>query len=242
MRATEMIGWGVLLTIVIIWAVIYPVTDYWQRWFSPSVIKKGSPREPKICLTFDDGPNPEITPQVLDILAQNHISATFFLVGSRAERSPGLVQRILADGHEIGLHTFLHRHAYGMFLKKSIRTIRQGKIVLEKISGRSISWFRPPWGALNLFEYLELKRLKLKVVLWTANAVDWDLRTTPAQIVENLLNKLTPGCIIVIHDAGGDPGAPRNMLKALPEIIRQCQTKGYRFETLTNITGGIETA
>jgi peptidoglycan/xylan/chitin deacetylase (PgdA/CDA1 family) len=92
---------------------------------------------------------------------------------------------------------------------------------------------------MNLFELLEVKRLKLKVVLWTANAIDWDIRTTPAQIIERITKKITPGCIIVIHDAGGDPGAPQNMLKALPELIKQCQTKGYRFETLTNITGGI---
>lgn len=234
-----MLGIYFLLTLIMIWAIIYPVTDYWQRWFSPAVIKRGRTREPKICLTFDDGPNPEITPLVLDVLAQNRVPATFFLVGNRAERSPELVQRILADGHEIGIHTFHHCHAYGIFFKKSISTIRQGKTVLEKIGGRQISWFRPPWGALNLFEYLEIKHLKLKVVLWTANAVDWDLRTTPAQILERLIKKLTPGCIIVIHDAGGDPGAPQNMLNTLPELIKQCQTKGYRFETLTNITGGI---
>jgi peptidoglycan/xylan/chitin deacetylase (PgdA/CDA1 family) len=225
--------------LIIIWAIIYPITDYWLRWFSPVVLKRGRLREPKIGLTFDDGPNPEITTSVLDILAQNRVPATFFLVGKRAELSPELVKQISVQGHEIGLHTYHHHHAYGMFLKKSIATISQGKAVLERIIDRPITWFRPPWGAMNLFELLEVKRLKLKVVLWTANAIDWDIRTTPVQIIERITKKITPGCIIVIHDAGGDPGAPQNMLKALPELIKQCQTKGYRFETLTNITGGI---
>jgi peptidoglycan/xylan/chitin deacetylase (PgdA/CDA1 family) len=227
-----------VLTLIAVWAIIYPITDYWLRWFSPAVIKKGLTQEFKICLTFDDGPNPEVTPLVLDILAENHVPAVFFLVGYRAERSPELVQRILANNHEIGIHTFDHRHAYRMFFKKSICTICQGKRVLEKISAGSVIWFRPPWGALNLFQYLLLKHLRVKVVLWTANAVDWDLRTTPAQIVERLRRKLSPGCIIVIHDAGGDPGATRNMLEALPVVIQQCQAQGYCFETLTNITGG----
>jgi peptidoglycan-N-acetylglucosamine deacetylase len=232
-----MVWLGIILTGVIIWAIIYPVTDYWQRWFSPAVIKKGQSREPSICLTFDDGPNPEITVRVLDILAQNHIPAAFFLVGSRAEHSPKLVQMILDQGHEIGLHTFDHCHAYSMFVHKSIHTVYQGKRALEQIIGKPIIWFRPPWGALNLFEFLTLKHLKLKVVLWTANAVDWDLRTTPAQIVERLRKKLSPGCIIVIHDAGGDPGAPHNMVTALPEIIKQALAQGYCFKTLTDITG-----
>jgi peptidoglycan-N-acetylglucosamine deacetylase len=229
---------GIFLAFVAMWVIIYPGTDYWLRWFSSNVIKQGLTNQPKICLTFDDGPNPEITPLVLDLLAQNRIPATFFLVGYRAERSPELVQRILADGHEIGIHTYDHYHAYQMFFKKSIATIRQGKHVLENVTTLPVTWFRPPWGALNLFQYFVLKQSGLKVVLWTANAVDWDLRTTPTEILERLLSKVRPGSIIVIHDAGGDPGAPENMLKALPEIIEQFQAKGYDFETLANITGG----
>jgi peptidoglycan-N-acetylglucosamine deacetylase len=228
----------IFFTLIIIWVILYPATDYWLRWFSADVIKKGLTNQPKICLTFDDGPNPGITPFVLDILARNRIPATFFLVGYRAERSPELVAQILANGHEIGIHTYDHCHAYQMFYQKSIATICQGKRVLESFTAQPVTWFRPPWGALNLFEYLLLKKLKLKVVLWTANAVDWDLRTTPTEILERLLNKVRPGSIIVIHDAGGDPGAPENMVKALPEIIEQFQAKGYSFETLANITGG----
>jgi peptidoglycan-N-acetylglucosamine deacetylase len=229
---------GFFLALIAIWMIIYPGTDYWLRWFSADVIKKGLTHHPKICLTFDDGPNPEITPLVLEILARNRIPATFFLVGYRAERSPELVARILANGHEIGLHTYDHYHAYQMFYKKSITTIRQGKRVLDSLSTQPVTWFRPPWGALNLFQYLTLKQIGLKVVLWTANAVDWDSRTTPTEILERLLSKVRPGSIIVIHDAGGDPGAPENMLKALPEIIEQFKAKGYGFDTLAHITGG----
>ncbi|HBF39556.1 MAG TPA: hypothetical protein DDW50_19830 [Firmicutes bacterium] len=236
-----MVWLTIIFVFVMIWALIYPITDYWQRWFSPSVLKRGQShpqkvdREKKVCLTFDDGPNPEITPQVLDILAQYHIPATFFLVGYRAEHSPEIVRKILDHGHEIGVHTYRHCHAYGMFIHKSINTILQGIQILEKIAGKKVVWFRPPWGALNLFELLTVKYFRLKIVLWTANAIDWDIRTTPVQIVERLKKKLQPGCIIVIHDAGGDPEAPRHTLEALPELIGQVQAEGYRFVTLTNI-------
>lgn len=237
-------GWLLIfLAIVVIWLIIYPGTDYWQRWFSPLVVKKGKlgrngqGKELKICLTFDDGPNPEITPQILAVLARYHIPATFFLVGKRAESSPDLVRDILGQGHEIGAHTYYHSHAYRMFFKKSINTVIYGKRILEEITGKPVVWFRPPWGALNIFELFTLKQLKLKIVLWSANAVDWDIHTTPAQIVERLTHKLSPGCIIVIHDAGGDQGAPLHTLQALPEFIKQAQVLGYSFETLTNITG-----
>ncbi len=228
------------ISAVIFWALLYPVTDYWQRWFSRLVLKKGQSSKgpdgkPQIYLTFDDGPNPNITPQILNVLAEYHIPATFFLVGYRAERSPELIQEILDRGHEIGIHTYDHCHAYGMFVYKSINTVRRGIGILERIAGKSIVWFRPPWGALNFFELLAVKYFKLRIVLWTANAVDWDVRTTPLQIVERLKKKLQPGCIIVIHDAGGDPGAPRHTLEALPEFIRQAQAEGYRFGTLASI-------
>jgi peptidoglycan-N-acetylglucosamine deacetylase len=229
---------GIFAAFIVIWGIIYPGTDYWMRLFSSYTIKKGHSNVPKICLTFDDGPNPEITPLVLDILAKNRIPATFFLVGYRAEHSPELVRRMLANGNEIGVHTYDHYHAYQLLVKKSITTILQGKQILEDITGQSVIWFRPPWGAMNMFQLLLIKKLNLRVVLWTANAVDWNERTTPAMILERLRKTVRPGSILVIHDAGGDPGAPENMLKALPEIIEQFQAKGYQFETLTNITGG----
>ncbi len=238
-----MIWWIIGLTVVIFWALLYPVTDYWQRWFSRKVLKKGHSGsgalegKPVICLTFDDGPNPEITPQILDVLAEYHIPATFFLVGYRAERSPELVKKILEHGHEIGVHTYDHCHAYSMFAYKSIKTIRRGIRILENITGESIVWFRPPWGALNFFEVATVKHFNLRIVLWTANAIDWDIKTTPLQIVERLKRKLQPGCIIVVHDAGGDPGAPRHTLDALPQFIEQAQAEGYRFLTLTAIQG-----
>lgn len=223
--------------LLIIWCIIYPLTDLWVRYLDPAVLKKGVSLNSDICLTFDDGPNPEITPFILDILAKTNTTATFFLVGSRAEKYPELVEKIINSGHEIGVHTYYHLHAYLMFLGKSFGTIQKGRQVLENLLHRPLIWFRPPWGALNLFQYLVLKIFRLKVVLWSANAADWDGRSTPTDIVQRLLQKTKSGTIIVIHDAGGDPRAPANTLAALPMIIDRLRAEGFRFVTLNTITG-----
>lgn len=227
----------VSLFLVVAWVVIYPLTDYYVRLAAPDVIKQGSVSGKKICLTFDDGPDPLNTPDLLKILQTADIPAAFFLVGRKAENHPELVKAIKAAGHEIGGHTYYHRHAYLMFLKKSLATISRGTPAIETITGQPLVYFRPPWGALNLFQYLLLKKLGFNVVLWTANAVDWDIRTGPQQIAKRLQTNALPGSIIVLHDSGGDPGAPRNMLQALPGIITYFQTNGYQFVSLQEICG-----
>lgn len=226
------------LCLLSIWCVIYPITDYYVRFVAKDVIKQGNVPGKKICLTFDDGPDPMHTPDLLKILQTADIPAVFFLVGRKAERHPELVTAIMAAGHEIGVHTYYHRHAYLMFLKRSLSTITQGLMAIESLTGKPPVYFRPPWGALNLFQYLLLKKMRLKVILWTANAVDWDIRTSPEQIVKHLQTKATSGSIIVLHDSGGDPGAPQNTLKALPDVIAYFLTNGYRFVSLQEICGG----
>lgn len=229
----------ILLCLVLIWCVIYPITDYYVRLVARGVIKRGNGTGKKICLTFDDGPDPMNTPELLKILKTADIPAVFFLVGRKAERHPELVKAIMAAGHEIGSHTYYHHHAYFMFLKQSLSTIFQGLPPIETITGKPPVYFRPPWGALNLFEYLYLRKMRLKIVLWTANAGDWDIRTSPEQIAKRLQARVTPGSIIVLHDSGGDPGAPQNTLKALPGVITYFKTHGYRFVSLQEICGGM---
>lgn len=228
-----------LLILVLFWLLIYPCTDYYVRFLARTVIKKGKIDGKKICLSFDDGPDPFYTPLLLTILKENQTRAAFFLIGAKAEKAPELVRRIIAERHEIGVHTFYHKHAYLMFFKRSLDNISKGIKALEKITNQSLIWFRPPWGALNLFEFLYLRRLKLNIVLWSANAADWDIKTGVAGILNNLRKRVGPNSIIVLHDSGGDSGAPRNMLQALPELIVSLKKEGFQFVTLSEITGRI---
>lgn len=230
-----MIGIGI---IVLIWGIIFPFTDWYVRFVSPRTVKKGWGTGAKVCLTFDDGPDPRYTPEVLKILRQFQVPAVFFLVGAKAERYPDLVKRIEAEGHQIGCHAYYHRHAYLLSLWKSVVIIDKGRQAIEKITGKPVHWFRPPWGALNLFQYLFLKRHYLQVVLWNSNARDWKKKTGPAGVCKRLLKKVKPNSIIVLHDAGGEKGAPENTVAALPGIIRQLQRDGYTFVSLDEALGG----
>ncbi len=229
---------GVGISIILLWGLVFPLTDLYIRFVSPKTIKKGSGTGTNICLTFDDGPDPRYTPEVLKILKEFQIPAAFFLVGAKAERLPDLVRRIESEGHQIGCHTYYHCHAYLLSPWKSMATICRGKHVIEKITGKPLRWFRPPWGALNLFQYRFLERSGFQIVLWNANGRDWAKKTGASGISGLILKKVKPNSIIVLHDSGGERGAPENTVAALPGIIKKLQNEGYCFVTLEEALGG----
>jgi peptidoglycan/xylan/chitin deacetylase (PgdA/CDA1 family) len=224
--------------VLALWITIYPATDFCIRRLAPSVIRRGNVSGKRLHLSFDDGPDPQYTLELLNILKDLKVKATFFLVGEKAARHPELVRQIIGEGHHIGIHTQYHRHAYLMGPAKSVDSIVRGKKVLEELSGQPLVYFRPPWGALNLFEYWAVRHMGLKVVLWSANARDWEKSTGVAGILERLGRKLSPNTIIVLHDSGGETGAPRNTLAAVPKMIIDFQSQGYQFISLSEITGG----
>ena len=227
-------GMGLLL---IIWMVIYPVTDLYIRFIAPDVIRGGKSHESKVCLTFDDGPDPYYTPRVLQFLKEQKVPAVFFLVGAKVSLYPDLVRQIIAEGHEIGLHTFYHQHAYWLGWTKSYDTVVKNCCIIKETTGKTVIWFRPPWGAVNLFQFIIASQLKLKLVLWTANARDWRVRTGATGILRRLQRKVGDDAIIVLHDSGGQLKAPENTLLALPRFIRNAKEQGFIFATLKDMVG-----
>lgn len=226
------------LALLGIWIVIYPATDYYLRWVCPGVVRRGPRGQKLVHLSFDDGPDPRYTPRVLQVLADYRLPASFFVVGCKVEHQPGLTRRIVAEGHEVGSHTYEHRHAYGLGWAKSNTAIVTNAKVLCKVLGRPITWFRPPWGAMNLFEWIAVKKTALRPLLWTSNAKDWLVKSSPRMIQERLLKRVKPGAILLLHDSGGQPGAPEQMLQALPGIIEKLRAAGYQFVSLQEIAGG----
>lgn len=237
MKALTLVSIGII--IILIWGVIFPLIDLYVRFLSRKVIKKGPGTGIKVCLTFDDGPDQRYTPEVLKILKETQVPAVFFLVGAKAKQLPDLVRRIESEGHQIGCHTYYHRNAYLLSPWKSLDTIRKGREAIETITGKPLCWFRPPWGALNLFQYCFLQQSGLRIVLWNANARDWKKKTGVSGIFELLIKRVKPNSIIVLHDSGGEAGAPENTVAALPGIIKNLQTKGYCFVTLEEVLGGM---
>lgn len=176
----------------------------WKRQFTPGV-----------ALTFDDGPDPVITPKVLAILAKYQIPATFFIVGEKAAQYPELIRRIRANGHRLGAHCQTHRYAWFMSPWSTWREWEKSINILERITGEAVELVRPPWGTFNLVTWWWLKKRRKKAVLWNAEGHDWQVRRTPGEIAERLLKRTKEGTIIVLHDSGGEQGAPDNSLQAL---------------------------
>lgn len=182
----------------------------WKRQYSGGV-----------ALTFDDGPNPEYTLALLDILKSNQAVATFFLVGENAAKYPEIVKEILTQGHQIGLHCQHHRYAWFMNPWDTWREWEEGLRTLEQLTGQTVTFIRPPWGTFNLALWCWMKSRRKRAVLWNAEGHDWKADLSPKQIAERILKRTKEGTIIVLHDSGGEPGAPQQTLQALEILCRK---------------------
>ncbi|HEY9612173.1 polysaccharide deacetylase family protein [Allocoleopsis sp.] len=185
--------------------------------------------EKAIALTFDDGPWPKTTSQILDILKENNIKATFFLIGHNLKNLPQIGQRVVAEGHAIGNHTWHHWHR-PMDEFTAMREIEDTAMLLQKTTGVKTELFRPPNGFLynGLADYA-LKH-KDVVVTWSVDSGDWQKGSLSVEwLVKRVVEKAKPGAIILMHDGGGDRS---RTVKALPKIISQLMQRGYTFVTV----------
>ncbi|MEG4938620.1 polysaccharide deacetylase family protein [Microcoleus sp. F4-D5] len=202
----------------------------------PSQFKGTTIREAKldsqhkaIALTFDDGPWPTTTTQILDILKENNIKATFFWVGRYLQSYPEIGKQVAAAGHAIGNHTWNHEYLkyneYG-----AAREIDRTSSLIEDLTGIQTSMFRPPGGILNngLVAYAQKKNYA--VVMWSADSFDW--RTLTESLMDNVMRQANSGGIVLMHDGGGNRA---RTVKALPDIIARLRKEGYSFVTVPEL-------
>lgn len=171
-----------------------------------------------VAITFDDGPHPVYTPKVLDILEQYKVPATFFVVGEKAAAYPELIKKIQEHGHRLGIHGQQHICSWFLNPWATWRKWDEGVATLEGLTGQTVEWIRPPWGVFNMALWLWLKYRKKKVVLWNVEGFDWLAERSPEQICQRVLRKTNVGSIVLLHDAGGQSGAPENTISALESI------------------------
>ncbi|MBE3590589.1 MAG: polysaccharide deacetylase family protein [Firmicutes bacterium] len=251
-------AWQAVAAVVLAWILYGPAADGWFRFVDPRVVRhvrgaaapapaaRPTPAAPAapapaprlIALTFDDGPDPRYTPDVLRILREHGVAAAFFLVGERARRHPELVRAMVAAGHLVGNHTRAHRHAYLLTPAAAWREVEEGARLIAAAGGGEPAWFRPPWGSFNAAEWLAVRRLGQRPVMWSVIAGDWRAGTPPEVIVRRVLDRLATGAVIVLHDAGGAPGAPAQTVAALPAVIRGARQRGFEFERLDRLVDG----
>ena len=197
-------------------------------------IWRGSREGRKVALTFDDGPDPEATPRVLDILARHDIAATFFLIGARVARNASLVRRIAGAGHDLGNHTWDHRSLWLAGPRETACVVRQGHEAVADAAGAPPRFFRPPWGMTNLALFPALRRLGTPCVFWTVQTEG--LRpASPAAQAERARRRARPGAILDLHDADGVPGAGARLVEALPAMIEGLRADGYALVPLRDL-------
>lgn len=188
----------------------------------------------RIALTFDDGPDLEWTPRVLELLAARDVRATFFVIGARAARAPEVVRTIAAGGHELGNHTWSHRHLWFTGARETDREVGRCHELLAELTGRAPRFFRPPWGVVNAALFAGLHRHGERCVFWSIQPEGLRPRSATAQ-AEYVLRRARPGAIVDLHDAEGVAGAPSRLVDALPAMIDGLRARGYRFVTLAEL-------
>lgn len=192
---------------------------------SEAVVRRGSAAGGSIYLTFDDGPDRQWTPRLLDLLAETAVPATFFLIGRQASHYPELLRRMIALGHEVGNHTWSHRHPWTMTTRTARREVRDGATALADILGRQPTSFRPPHGRQRRCMIDEAKATGQTVILWSLSAVDWGPLGS-ARGIAHRLNTAQAGDIVLMHDGGQGINHPGELAKALPEFLASLSRRG----------------
>ncbi|GIO13602.1 hypothetical protein J19TS2_31570 [Cohnella xylanilytica] len=220
----------------ILWWIFYFLTFYAfipgfvSRVFGFRVFRRGLAKR-EIALTFDDGPDPEYTPRLLDLLKSYGAKATFFVVGSHAEKNPELIRRMHEEGHTLGIHNYVHRSNWIMSPRTVKRQVRRTSDIIESITGERPVYYRPPWGIVNVFDFAQLRHMQ--IVLWTSMFGDWKEKVGAENLYRKMREKLAPGQVFLLHDRGdtfgADPGAPAQTIAALERILKDGRELGLRF-------------
>ena len=196
---------------------------------------RGGPAEDdskNIALTFDDGPDPKYTPQILDILKNKNAPATFFVVGVNVEENTSLLRREYQGGHTVGNHTYTHPNIATMSEDATARQLSMTQRLIENATGRSTTLFRPPYNAdsepqtpMEITPILRAQEHNYVTVGERIDPRDWQPGITADQIIAEVLSEKNNGHVILLHDAGGDRTAT---VQALPKLIDTLRSQGHR--------------
>lgn len=189
----------------------------------------------RVALTFDDGPNPPYTNQILTILKKANIKATFFVCGANVQKHPEIVKKITGDGHLVGNHTYHHKRLPTL-IGLNFAEILKTQALIENLTGQKQKLFRPPYGVTPFWLKRKLKKAGFKTIPYKDYAQDWK-DISIKKIVENVITNVRGGHIILLHDGRNiEEGADRSKtVEALPKIIKSLKSQGYQFVSPTNI-------
>jgi len=190
-----------------------------------------APQEKALAFTFDDGPHPTGTPELLDVLRQFHVPATFFLLGERARRWPELVREILAEGHQIGNHSWSHADFWKCTKQHLLRELSRCQMTLEEIAEKPVRWVRPPYGHITYTVRAWAQRHQSRVVLWDLLPPDYHPASDLPRLNRVYRRYVRPGSILCLHDNDVSQTITPRFLK---ELLPQAREAGWSFQPLSS--------
>ena len=194
--------------------------DIWQRLYPYGVFRTGE----AVYLTFDDGPIPEVTPRVLEILERYGVKATFFMVGDNIDKHPDVFDKVVQAGHTIGNHTYNHLKGWRCTTAEYLANV-------EKFP-KETNLFRPPYGKATFWQRRALVKQGYTLIYWDILTRDYEATRTPEAMLAQIKREVRPGSIINFHDS---LKSNERMLAVLPQVIEFLQTEGYRMESLREL-------
>ncbi|MFC5469552.1 polysaccharide deacetylase family protein [Cohnella suwonensis] len=190
----------------------------------------------KVALTFDDVPDPRFTPQVLDVLRRKKVTATFFVVGTRAKKHPDIVSRIRKEGHDIGNHSYSHPDFSKLPLAKVQDQIGRAEAIIDGIVGFKPRLVRPPYGEITETQLRWAKQQGYTVVNWNVDSSDWR-QLSAKQILRNVTRSVRPGAVVLMHAGGGEGQNLSGTVQALPALIDWLRLHRYEPVSLSELLG-----
>jgi len=205
------------------------IAEY-AKWGDPRTITHISTNQKVIALTIDDGPHPVTTPEILSVLKEKKVDATFFILGQNGQKRPDIVAQEIADGHEVAVHAYHHKPLTQLDIIHIMEELEKTENLITMVSPEKPALFRPPGGIYNDAVIAAAQEKKYSIILWNIDTLDW---TRPAvnSIVHTVLNNISPGSIILFHDGQ----YPLPTAKALAVIIDRLSEQGYRFATVSEM-------
>lgn len=223
-----------MLIIIVCFYMIYCIIPtYYYKFLKTNAIKNLGNTN-KIALTFDDGVDEVYTEKLLNLLSKYKVKATFFVVAKSAEKNAHIVDRMLREGHSLGLHSLEHKNALLKGYWYTKKDFKESMDIMNK-RGWNIKFYRPPWGHINLFTLKYIKEYNLKLVLWDVMVGDWKKSSSVSDIEMALKLKIKRGSNICLHDGRGSLEAPKRTIGALEKVIPYLKERNFEFVTLDDI-------
>jgi peptidoglycan/xylan/chitin deacetylase (PgdA/CDA1 family) len=188
------------------------------------------PKAAGVALTFDDGPHPQGTPAVLEVLRERGATATFFLAGEQVDRRPSLAAEIVAAGHRVELHCYRHRNLLRLSPREFLDDAERARVAIENAGGQAIAAYRPPYGIFSGVNLRAVRRRGWRPVLWSRWGKDWTRRATAESIARRSSSGIEAGDVVLLHDADyySAPGSWVRTAAALPLILDEIEGCGMK--------------